>query len=279
LIPTLHGLGFDVTGTAPTDRPAWLPAAAGWHCLDLRETSQLRGLPRDWWAVVHLAARSVPAGFESVGPVLENVGMTVTLLEHVRDCRFLCISSCHVYTPSNTHLCEDAPVQPRGRYGLSKLLTEQAALAFADRLNVRIARPFNHLGQNMPRELLAPSLISQVKDGMDHVSPLRLSGLDSTRDFIDVRDVVRAYVAILRMEAIGNPPVFNVCTGRPVRVGDIARMALKLVGSQRTVELRDVPRSTDDVPCIVGCPDRLITETGWRPQHSVEDSLRWMMFG
>ena len=277
LMPALHAMGYAITATGPTDRPTWLTPSIDWHKCDLRDPSGIAGLRRDWWAVVHLAARSIPSGFGSIEPVVDNVSMTVNLLEHVRDCRFLCVSSCHVYRPSMEPLDEEAPTHPRGRYGLSKLLTEQAAMAFSDRLSVRIARPFNHLGRDMPMELLAPSLLALARE--QTTAPLELQGLDSTRDFIDVRDVVEAYAAIMRLEPGPDVPVFNVCTGRPVRIGELAQAALRMVGSRRSVEIRDVPRSGDDVPHLVGRPARLMAATGWRPTHSLEDSLGWMLHG
>ena len=168
LLPVLDNAGYALTGTGPCERPRGIPASCEWYQGDLRDPTSLKDLPRKWWGVVHLAAESIPGDFRSIAPLLGNVAMTVALLEHVRDCRVLCISSCHVYTPSSSPVKETAAINPRGRYGFSKHLTEQTALAFSDRLDIRIARPFNHLGRGMRPELVGTLSTSAGLRGKGH---------------------------------------------------------------------------------------------------------------
>jgi len=244
---------------------------------DLTDPASLASVPRTWWGVIHLAAISVPSLFKTPAPVVANLQMTLNLLDHLDSARVLLVSSCHVYAPAERPRREDDPIHPQGNYGLSKHLCEQLMPHFNGRLDVRIARPFNHVGPGMRPELMIPSLVRRV---LDHPpgdrSPLIMAGRDSVRDFIDVRDVAAAYLAILELkDPISR--IYNVCTGQAVSVRDVVAEVLRLVGSDRAVQFQTQPNSPDDIPYVVGVPDRLRAESGWRPKFTLADSLRSLL--
>lgn len=251
-----------------------LPAGVEFFRANLTDPDSLTDLPKQWWGVVHLAAISVPSQFSSVAPVITNLQMTLNLLEHLASGRVLIVSSCHVYAPSGVPLREGDPVRPQGRYGLSKHLGEQVMAHYLDRLDIRIARPFNHIGPGMRQELMVPSLMRRIAElAPGDCAPLAMRGTNSIRDFIDVRDVAAAYRAILQLDNPG-PRAFNVCTGRGVSILDVVKEALKLAGLERSVTFQAQPNSQDDIPYIVGSPERLMASTGWAPEYTLSDSLR-----
>lgn len=276
MIDRLRRAGYRVTGTGREDRPPYIATDVAWYTVDLSQPDDIANLADRWWGVVHLASNSVPQSFKSNADVLNNVAITVALLERLATCRFLFASSCQVYLPGPGLLVETSPTRPPGRYGLSKLLCEAAVLAFGDRHDVRIARPFNHLGPGMVPSLAIPSLVRRLCAERDYPGPLRMLGQDSTRDFIDVEDVVSAYVALLELD---NPAerVFNVCTGIGRRISEIAATALKLAGSNRKVEFQNAKLSSDDSQRLVGDPSRLMQLAGWKPQRTLEESLNCML--
>jgi GDP-4-dehydro-6-deoxy-D-mannose reductase len=166
---------------------------------------------------------------------------------------------------------------PHGLYGLSKHLVEEVASHFQDRLDVRIARPFSHIGPGLRPELMIPSLLRRLSALQpEDDSPVVMEGLNSTRDFIDVRDVVAAYVAILNMES-PRDRTFNVCTGEGHTVEDVVTTAMGLLNCLRPVQFKDRPNSSDDIPYLVGDPTRLSAATGWVARHTLSESLRTMM--
>ena len=268
--------GYRVTGIGRRGRPAQLSADVAWRVVDLTRISDFKVLDGDWWAVVHLASNSIPQRFTSTADILGNVQMTIELLERLPPCRFLFASSCQVYQPGPGLLSEMSPAQPPGRYGMSKLLCEQAVLAFANRHDVRIARPFNHLGPGMVPALAIPSLVRRLCAERESRVPLRMHGRNSVRDFIDVDDVASAYMTLIELD---NPRerIFNVCSGVARSIGEIADIALKLAGSARAVQFENAKLSSDDSQRCVGDPNRLISLTGWRPRRAVEESLRSML--
>lgn len=276
MVAKLLAAGYHVTGTGRGGRPSELPDEVQWRDVDLLRNSDIRRLDERWWAVVHLASNSVPQSFKSSRDTLDNVAMTLELLEHLAPCRFLFSSSCHVYQPSAGLLCESSPARPPGRYGMSKLLCEQAVLAFGDRHDVRIARPFNHLGPGMVPGLAIPSLVRRVCAERESESSLRMFGQNSIRDFIDVEDVVSAYLKLIELDDPGYR-VFNVCTGVARSIGEIADHVLRLTGSTRSVEFENAKLSSDESERLVGDPSRVTRVTGWRPRQSLDASLSSMI--
>jgi GDP-4-dehydro-6-deoxy-D-mannose reductase len=139
---------------------------------DLNDPASLASVPREWDAVVHLAGASIPSLFVTAAPVAYNVQITLNLLDHVQAGKVLLVSSCHVYAPSLLPRAEDGPVLPQGRYGLSKHLVEQLAPHYRQRLDVRVARPFNHLGPGQRPELVIPSLLRRLSAAPHDTSPV-----------------------------------------------------------------------------------------------------------
>lgn len=275
LVTELLAKGYSLTGLGRNLRPPDLPKSVDWLQVDLEDDAAVASVvPREWWGVAHLAGRTVPSELNGVNGVMANVRGTLVLADRVAaGARFLYVSSCHVYRAAHGPHSEGEMPLPKGRYGLSKLLCEQAVLAQTDRLDVRIARPFNHLGAGMQPTLAVPSLLRRIAADGATERPLRMLGLDSVRDFLDVRDIVHAYEAILRLEE-PESRIFNVCSSEPVTIGALARTALSVAGYSREVEFEQRPSSQDDTPMLVGSNALLREATGWSPEHSLEDALR-----
>lgn len=268
--------GFRVTALQRGSMGSALPPGVEPVYADLSDLPSLAAVPRRWQGVIHLAGASVPSLFTTTAPVVQNVAMTLNLLEHLEEARVLLVSSCHVYAPLDQPHVEDGLLVPQGRYGLSKHLVEQMAPHYAQRLDIRIARPFNHLGPHQRPELVIPSLLRRLAESKEDASPVLMRGMNSVRDFIDVQDVVAAYLAILLLDAPAHR-TFNVCTGKARSIGDLVSMVLGLLNSKREVKFEGKPNSSDDIPYLVGSPERLMTESGWKPALSLEQSLQAML--
>lgn len=95
---------------------------------------------------------------------------------------------------------ETSPCAPTLPYGKSKLLATQHALLCAEKngLEVRIARPSNLLGAGLSTWLVAGSLVAQLAECVQNGRPLvvRAGDLTAQRDFVDVEDVCRGYLAL-----------------------------------------------------------------------------------
>jgi GDP-4-dehydro-6-deoxy-D-mannose reductase len=173
--------------------------------------------------VFHLAALASPRAC-AADPALAhaiNVDVVRRLLGAVaRGTRTVIVSSAAVYAPSARALDEDAPLAPRGVYGATKLAAEEhARSAAAAGADVVIARPFNHAGPGQAAEYALPSFVRRLVRFREHGGAIEVGDLSVVRDFMHVRDTVRAYAAIAERAASG--AVINVCSGRATRLVEL----------------------------------------------------------
>jgi GDP-4-dehydro-6-deoxy-D-mannose reductase len=266
----------------PTDGP-------GAFALDLEDSSTIAAaldLARPD-LVFHLAAQTfVPESFASpVATYRTNVIGTANLANAVREYardrampRIVFTSSAEVYgsrPPVDMPLRETEMPAPATPYAASKLGAEAIVLAEARGLglDVVIARAFNHIGPGQNERFVVPSFARQLARIAAGASPLMLVGnLNAVRDFLDVRDVVAAYLALARDGARGE--IYNVCSGAGRTVRDVLRELIAIAGVP--VEVREDPERMRplDVPVFVGSAQKLEAATGWHPQIPLSQSLR-----
>jgi len=232
--------------------------------------------------VFHLAATMRAA--EPVELYSVNVLGTVALLEAVSrtDARptVVIVSSSAVYGPSGAEpVPEGAIPQPRSHYGASKLAGEMAALRYARAEGVRVvvARVFNVLGPDLPTTFACGSFAAQIArlEDMEDPVPVRTGTLSTWRDYVDVRDVARAILALGTHGQSGE--IYNVCSGRALMTGDCLRILLKKA-ARRLQTIEEHGRSmVDEVERQTGDPTKLHDATGWRPEIAAEASLADML--
>jgi GDP-4-dehydro-6-deoxy-D-mannose reductase len=270
-------------------RPPVSGALAAWDAVDLTDRASVaRAIARTAPArIYHLAgAPNVAASWENAAAHLRvNALGTHHLLDAVRTlapaCRVLVVSSAQVYASSAVPIGEDAPLGPSNPYGMSKLAQDDLArrVQAADRIDVVIARPFNHIGPLQEPGFAVSSFARQIARIEAGLEPpvLRVGNLEAERDVSDVRDVVDAYVRIMRDAAPGR--VYNVCSGETHRIRALLDRLLALSTVPIRVEIDPVRLRPNDVPVIRGDASRLRTELGWAPRIGLDDTLadtlRW----
>ncbi len=266
--------GFATSAVGRGAPPAGLPDSVRWIAADLSDPSGLEGIAREYWGVAHFANFSIPADYSDDSVIAQSVAMTARLVGHLRSARFLFPSSCHVYAASEDIKSEDSATVPAGRYGRAKLLAEELVL-LSGHIDARVARPFNHIGKYMQPALMIPSLAARVMDTKAHET-IVMRGKNSIRDFLDVRDIVAAYFALLELD---NPPerIFNVCSGNVTGIKELAERFVRLAGKDNAILFDEQARSSDDIDRLVGDPSRILAMTDWRPRFSLEDSIRTLL--
>jgi GDP-4-dehydro-6-deoxy-D-mannose reductase len=170
---------------------------------------------------------------------------------------------------------ESAPLAPVTPYAASKVAAEylgvQQHLAYG--LPVIRVRPFNHVGPGQAPGFVVPALAARVVEaGRQGGGVLPVGNLSARRDFTDVRDVVRAYRLLVTSGTPGE--VYNVCSGRDVVIEDIARVLLRLAGTELVLEQDPALVRPVDVPVVRGDPAKIEKATGWRPEIDLETTLR-----
>jgi GDP-4-dehydro-6-deoxy-D-mannose reductase len=231
--------------------------------------------------IFHLAGfSSVAASFQHPETCKKiNAEGTRNLLNAVVDARIkprvLIVSSAEVYgKPSFIPITEKHPLGPQSPYAESRVEQERVCMEFIKnhKVHVVISRSFNHSGPGQSDTFVLSNFckqIAMIEKGSQ--SSIKVGNLDAIRDFSDVRDVVKAYLLILRDGKRGE--VFNVCSGKGHAIKDILGILLKLSSKQIPVETDPARLRPSDIPVLVGENGRCISRTGWRPTIPIETTL------
>jgi GDP-4-dehydro-6-deoxy-D-mannose reductase len=192
---------------------------------------------------------------------------------------FFFVSSSEVYGRSflSGPVREDAPLQPMNVYARSKAAAEQViADVLPAEVRLIVARSFNHTGPGQDERFVLPSFAAQIARIEAHRQPpeIRVGNLDAERDFLDVRDVCQAYVALIKAApALPARSVFNVSSGSSRSI----RSLLEILSQKSSVRFEVVVdhkrlRSVE-IPNAVGRNDLLRTAVKWKPIHPIEETL------
>jgi len=190
--------------------------------------------------------------------------------------RFLFVSTAEVYGGDHAEpITEDAPVRPLSPYAESKAAAEAALLDrhARDGFPVVVARPFPHTGPGQDSRFVLPAFAERLRDARrSGASRIPVGNLDVVRDFVDVRDVVRAYLLLLRAGEPGQ--CYNVATGIGRRLRDCLNELARLVGVEATPVQDAALVRPADIPILIGDPTRLCATTGWAPQVPFDRTLQ-----
>jgi GDP-4-dehydro-6-deoxy-D-mannose reductase len=235
--------------------------------------------------VFHLAAQShVPTSQQDGGATLQNnIAAQVNLLDACRELpappRILVVGSGEEYglvRPDELPIREEQPFRPTNPYAVSKVAQDLLGWQYfhSHGLPVVRVRPFNHHGPGQSDRFVMAAFARQVAEVEVGLRPpvVRVGNLDAQRDFLDVRDVVRAYRLALTQGTPGE--VYNIASGVAIRIGDALNRLLALAARPITVEFDPNRLRPSDVPVLVADAGRLRAATGWRPEISFEQSLR-----
>ncbi|RMH82260.1 NAD-dependent epimerase/dehydratase family protein [Pseudomonas sp. AOB-7] len=236
-------------------------------------------------AVIHLAGQTfVPESFRDPARTLQvNLLGTLNLLQALKrrgfSGTFLYVSSGDVYgqvDEAHMPIAEALAPRPRNPYAVSKVSAELLCQqwSYAEPWRIMVARPFNHIGAGQSESFVVSSIARQLVRVCHGMQPPRLEvgDIDVTRDFLDVRDVIEAYLLLLDKGVSGE--VYNVCSGQERKVRDMIAEMARLAGVE--VELVQDPARMRraEQRRVVGSSDKLQRETGWKPGVHITDTLQ-----
>lgn len=124
------------------------------------------------------------------------------------------------------------------------------------------------------RSNFIPALIRKADDlASSHPRTLEVwGGPDVTRDVIYSRDFGDAVARLLDAPHVGGR-VFNVGSGRPVRVADVVKALLRLTDNEDVEVMYTAAGPSSARSRVLNC-DAIFRELGWAPQTTLEDGLR-----
>ncbi len=254
---------------------------------DIRDAKGLSALIEDirpdW--VFHLAAvSSVKRSWDKRDETFDiNLSGTYHLFEAIRQysprARILYVSSSDVYgvlTPVNKALSEDDAIEPVNPYAFTKISGELLSKFYSriEGLDIVLARPFPHTGPGQSADFVCPDWalqIAQIEKG-DREPVMTVGNTEVQRDFLDVRDVVRAYVRLMEKGQKGE--VYNICSGRAIALKDVLDMLMSF--TSRVIDICVDPQKLrkTDIPLLVGDNQKIQHTTSWKPKIPIKQTLK-----
>lgn len=216
------------------------------------------------------------------GLIRSNFLGTISLLEAVRvhapDARLLIAGSAAEYGAVGAQrlpVTEDHPCRPTTLYGATKYSATLAALAYWRRFGIMVvvARPFNIVGPGMPTRLLLGAILMRITESVEGEERLvKVGNVDVERDFITVWDVVDGYVRMVQGDHWGQ--VFNLCSGRPCRVGDLVGLLAELSPHPLRFVVDPELQRPLEARTFYGSSEKARAAFGFRPRHDLKDAVK-----
>jgi GDP-4-dehydro-6-deoxy-D-mannose reductase len=234
--------------------------------------------------VIHLAGligRGELARFLHVN-VVGTENLYEALLKHVdvAKLRVVQASSAAAYglvREEELPITEQQAPRPIAAYGLSKLAQDYLATSMflSSALHVICGRIFNTIGPGQPLSLVPMTFAKQLLEVRDGKNDRLKTGDTSTRrDFVDVRDIVRALEALLRKGTPGE--VYNIASGQAVSIQEVIDKLIAISGLKVAVEPASNRLRPTDVPCVRADVSKIMKQVQWSPEISIDDSLQAM---
>ena len=245
---------------------------------DLRDVEAIKAVTRDVELVFHLAAFiSVPQSLlEPENCFAINVAGTATLLEAARQAgvrKVVLSSSAAVYGNTDKFPTdEQTPLMPLSPYALSKQVNELYARLYTQTFNLPVTalRYFNVYGPRQNPNSAYAAAISIFAQRLVNGEPITIYGDGKqSRDFIFVKDVVRANLQAAESDAAGE--AFNICSGQETTLLDLLEELSKVSPIQPEVRF-EAPRS-GDIYRSNGNPEKAAAAFGFRARTSLANGL------
>jgi GDP-4-dehydro-6-deoxy-D-mannose reductase len=240
--------------------------------------------------IFHLAASSSVAGsWDTPAEMMQvNALGTLHLLEAVRqlglDAQIVLACSAEAYgvvAESELPINENQPFRPVSPYAVSKAAVDLLGYQYSQAFGLRTVRMrlFNHCGPRQSARFVISSLARQIAgiEGGRFPPRVVVGNLDVRRDFVDVRDVVRAYWLAGTRGVPGE--AYNVATGRSHSIREVLDRLRALADTSVEVAVDPTHLRVAELQVLEGDATRFRKATGWHPEipfeRTLADTLDW----
>ncbi|MBO7042541.1 MAG: GDP-mannose 4,6-dehydratase [Alphaproteobacteria bacterium] len=235
--------------------------------------------------IIHLAAMSSVAQSweEPLNCFVNNMSAFLNLADSVRKnnlkTRILSVGSSEEYGTYNEPLKESLGLHPKNPYSVARVSQEYMSKLYVDKfgLDIVMTRSFNHIGPRQNPKFVIPSFVEQLVNIASGKSEnkMMVGNIDVIRDFTDVRDVVDAYYRIIKNAP--NRSVYNVCSGRGVKLRDIIDKTAKKLNIKPNIVVDPSRVRSNEVLSVIGDNSKLKKELGWKPKYKLEQTISDMV--
>ena len=235
--------------------------------------------------ILHLASfSSVALSWKK--PVLSfnnNTNIFLNLLDTVREtgmkCRILSVGSSEEYgiiKNKSLPISESISLNPISPYAVARVSQELLSKIYVDGygLSIIMTRSFNHIGPRQKDVFVVSSFARQMvkmkKEGRNK-GVLRVGNIGIVRDFLDIRDVVKAYYLLLQKGKSGE--IYNVCVGRGVSLKELINYIADYLRIKVELKVDQALIRPNDNPVIIGSNRKIRDELGWHPEIPLKKSI------
>ncbi len=235
--------------------------------------------------VFHLAAQSfVPTSWQSPeDTIFNNVFGELNLFEVLRELELAppvvlaCSSEEYglVYK-DELPVKENNPLRPLSPYAVSKVAQEKLGFQYYHSYGTKaiLTRFFNTEGPGRGQDFVTSNFAKQIAEiergKRDPI--LSVGNLEVKRDFLDVRDAVKAYWLASEHCLPGEP--YNVCLGTSRPISSVVEILLAKTTRKDIKVEQDAKRlRPSDVPELEGDSSKFRERTGWSPEISFEKTM------
>ncbi len=235
--------------------------------------------------ILHLASvSSVAQSWQTpLDSFVNNTNIFLNVAEQVRvnkiACRILSVGSSEEYgevEESRLPLTEEHTLKPVSPYAVARVSQEMLSKIYAEGFgqDIVITRSFNHIGPGQKDSFVISSFakqLVQLSKTKGTNNTLVTGNLAVIRDFLDVRDVVKAYYLLLKKGTSGE--VYNICSGNGISLKDIISKMSGLLNIHIEVKADPSLMRPNENKKITGSYQKIKTALGWQPEISLEKSL------
>lgn len=211
------------------------------------------------------------------------VNGTLNILEAVKTFvfqpRVLLVGSGDEYAPSVHPLREDSPIRANSGYGIAKQAQENIAHLYHEKygIDIYLIRQFNHTGIGQDERFSVASWVSQASRIVKGNQPntLYVGNTMVSRDYLDVRDLVKAYRLVIESE--DSTETYNVGFGKAYLLKELVQYVISLTGREDIKVAIDHNQLRPSDNPIICCNRMKITKyLGWTPEHEIHETIKEM---
>lgn len=235
--------------------------------------------------ILHLASYSSVA-FSWAYPVKSfqnNTNIYLNVLEAVHsvnpEIRILSVGSSEEYgdlVGRSEVFHEEDTLNPASPYAVARVSQELMSKVYVKGygLNIVMTRSFNHIGAGQKETFVIASFVKRLVDmkkAAVHFPRLTTGDISLIRDFVDVRDVVRAYDELLKKGRKGE--IYNICSGVGYSLHDLIKRMASILRMEVLTETDEGLIRPNDNKVIIGSNKKIKVDIGWEPKVPLEQSL------
>lgn len=255
--------------------------------IDLLDQEQVENILGEFQPdyILHLAAYSSVA-YSWKNPVsafVNNSNIFLNLVEQVRNlslpCRILSVGSSEEYgnvTEELLPLHEEMPLKPTSPYAVARVSQEMLSQIYARSygIDIILTRSFNHIGPGQKEIFVISSFAKKLIDFKNNPSSLKkmsVGNIELIRDFVDVRDVTKAYYLLLHQGKKGE--IYNICSGIGYSLKDILLRMMSILELEVEIVIDEQLIRPDENKVIIGSNKKIYEEVAWKPLIPIRQSL------